>query len=46
VGSSIMVLSDIPPKWREIPIIGWIGFVVSGVMGFALLYSIRRRNKQ
>ncbi|OGV72116.1 MAG: hypothetical protein A3K19_21150 [Lentisphaerae bacterium RIFOXYB12_FULL_65_16] len=42
VGSSIMVLSKIPPLWHEIPIVGWIGFVVSGLMGFCLLYSIVR----
>lgn len=42
VGSSIMVLSKIPPLWHEIPVIGWIGFVVSGAMGFCLLFSLHR----
>lgn len=40
VGSSIMVLSKIPPTWHEIPIVGWVGFVVSGVMGFYVLFSL------
>ncbi|MBW2208724.1 MAG: AarF/ABC1/UbiB kinase family protein, partial [Deltaproteobacteria bacterium] len=33
IGSSLIVLSDIPPKWHEIPIIGLAGFIVAGVMG-------------
>ena len=45
VGSSIMVLSDIPPKWHEIPLLGVGGFVISGLMGFSLLYSILRHGK-
>jgi ubiquinone biosynthesis protein len=45
IGSSLIVLSGIPPKWREIPIIGLAGFVVAGVMGFWLLISILRRGR-
>jgi len=45
VGSSLIALSDIPPKWHEIPIIGLIGFIVSGVMGFWLLVSILRHGR-
>ena len=45
VGSSLMVLSDIPPKWHEIPIIGVVGFVVSGILGFSLLYTILRHRR-
>ena len=42
VGSALMVLSNIPPMWREIPIIGLAGFVVAGMMGFWLLVAILR----
>ncbi|MCB1042990.1 MAG: AarF/ABC1/UbiB kinase family protein [Acidobacteria bacterium] len=42
VGSSLIVLSGIPPTWHEIPVIGIVGYLVSGVMGFSLLMSIRR----
>jgi ubiquinone biosynthesis protein len=42
VGSSLIALSDIPPKWHEIPIIGLAGFVIAGLMGFWLLISIMR----
>ncbi len=45
IGSSLIVLSDIPPKWHEIPIIGLAGFVVAGFMGFWLLVSILRRGR-
>jgi ubiquinone biosynthesis protein len=45
IGSSLIVLSQIPPKWYEIPIIGLVGFVVAGVMGFILLISIIRHGR-
>ena len=42
IGSSLIILSGIPPKWYGIPVIGLIGFVIAGVMGFWLLLSILR----
>jgi ubiquinone biosynthesis protein len=45
VGSSIVTLSNIPPKWRGIPLIGVGGFLVAAVMGFWLLGSILRRRR-
>ncbi len=45
IGSSLIVLSGIPPKWHDIPIIGLLGFLVAGVMGFWLLLSILRHGK-
>ena len=45
VGSSLVVLSDIPPKWHGIPIIGLSGFLVAGLMGFWLLLSILRHGQ-
>jgi ubiquinone biosynthesis protein len=42
VGSSLMTLSDIPPKWNGMPILGIGGFVVAGVLGMWLLWSIMR----
>lgn len=45
IGSSLIILSDIPPKWNGIPIIGLAGFLVAGVMGFWLLLSIIRHNR-
>ena len=43
VGSSVIVVSGIPPTWHGIPIIGLVGYLVAGVMGFWLLISILRR---
>jgi ubiquinone biosynthesis protein len=45
IGSSLIVLAGIPPKWYGIPVIGLAGFLVAGVMGFWLLVSILRRGK-
>ncbi|HDL54299.1 MAG TPA: AarF/ABC1/UbiB kinase family protein [Proteobacteria bacterium] len=45
IGSSLIVLSDVPPKWHEIPVIGLAGFLVAGMMGFWLLVSILKRGK-
>jgi ubiquinone biosynthesis protein len=45
IGSSLITLSDIPPKWNDIPIIGLAGFMIAGIMGFWLLVSILRRGR-
>jgi ubiquinone biosynthesis protein len=45
IGSALIVLSGIPPKWHEVPIIGLAGFILAGFMGFGLLVSILRRGK-
>ncbi|KMQ51693.1 ubiquinone biosynthesis protein UbiB [Chitinispirillum alkaliphilum] len=45
VGSSIVVLSDIPPRVTGLPVIGIVGFVVAGLMGFGLLLSILKHGR-
>lgn len=45
IGSSLIVLSDIPPLYNDIPIIGIIGFITSALLGFWLLISILRHNR-
>jgi len=45
IGSSLIVLSGIPPTWHEIPVIGLIGFIISGFMGFWLLLSTLKNGK-
>jgi ubiquinone biosynthesis protein len=45
IGSALIVLSGIPPKWHGIPVIGLAGFMFAGVMGFWLLVSILRRGR-
>ncbi|MDR3088604.1 MAG: AarF/ABC1/UbiB kinase family protein [Desulfobulbaceae bacterium] len=38
VGSSLIVLSGIPPRWHNIPVLGLLGFAVSAVMGLKLFF--------
>ncbi len=45
IGSSLIVLSEVPPSWRGIPVIGLGGYIVAAVMGFGLLWSIIRHGK-
>ena len=45
IGSSLIVLVGIQPKWYGIPVIGLAGFLVAEVMGFSLLASILTRGK-
>lgn len=45
LGSSLIVLAGIPPKWNDISIIGIVGFLGAGFMGFWLLSSIMRHGR-
>lgn len=45
IGSSLIVLSRVPPLWHEIPVIGLSGFVIAGIMGFWLLWTILHQGK-
>jgi ubiquinone biosynthesis protein len=45
IGSSLVVLAGIPPKWHDIPLVGIVGFILAGIIGFSLLISMVRRKK-
>ena len=45
IGSSLIVLSKIPPLWQGVPIIGIVGFLGAGMLGFWLLISILHHGK-
>jgi ubiquinone biosynthesis protein len=45
MGSGLIVLAEIPPLWHDIPVIGIIGFLGAGAMGFWLLFSILRHGR-
>ena len=45
IGSSVIVHSNLPPRWNGIPIIGLLGFLFAGVMGFWLLVAIIRHGR-
>jgi ubiquinone biosynthesis protein len=43
VGSSLIVQSRIPPTWHDIPVIGLVGYLAAGALGFILLITMMRR---
>ncbi len=45
VGSSLIVHSRLPPTWHDIPVIGLVGFLAAGLMGFWLLVAILRHGR-
>jgi ubiquinone biosynthesis protein len=45
IGSALIVHSGVPPRWHEISVIGIIGFLGAGMIGFWLLFSILRHQK-
>ncbi|OYU97484.1 MAG: hypothetical protein CFE21_04105 [Bacteroidetes bacterium B1(2017)] len=45
LGSSLVVLSHIPPLWYGIPVIGLIGIIFSGIFGTLMLFSIYKNGK-
>ncbi|MBC8317827.1 MAG: AarF/ABC1/UbiB kinase family protein [Desulfobulbaceae bacterium] len=45
IGSALIVLADVPPKWNGIPVIGLLGFLVAVLMGFWLLISMLRHGR-
>lgn len=45
LGSSLVVLSHIPPLYNGIPLIGLIGIIVSGLFGVYMLFSIFRSGR-
>jgi ubiquinone biosynthesis protein len=45
VGSALIVLSKTPPMWKGVPLVGVIGFIGAGVMGFWLIISILRHGR-
>ncbi len=45
IGSSLIVLSGIPPIVYNIPLIGLIGFAISGLLALWLLIAILRRGR-
>jgi ubiquinone biosynthesis protein len=43
ISSSMVLLSGVPPVWRDIPIIGLAGYLVSAVMGLVFIFSWFRK---
>lgn len=45
IGSSLVVLSGLPPMWGGVPAIGLVGIIFSGVYALILIISIFRSKK-
>lgn len=45
IGSAILVLADMPPTVWGVSILGFLGFVVSGIMGVVVVLSILRNKR-
>jgi ubiquinone biosynthesis protein len=45
IGSSIVILSGIPPKVYDVPLIGVAGFLMAALIGFGIIFDILRRKK-
>lgn len=42
IGSSLIIIADIPPKVYNIPVLGFVGFIISGLLAIRLVFSIMR----
>lgn len=45
IGSSLIIHSKVPPRWGDVSVVGIIGYLLAGLMGFWLLVSILRHGK-
>jgi len=45
ISSSVIVHARVPPLWHDVSVIGIVGYLVAGVMGFWLLISMLRHGK-
>jgi ubiquinone biosynthesis protein len=45
IASSLIIRSDIPPKWHNIPVIGIGGYIFAGILGIGLIITIIRKGK-
>jgi len=45
IGSSLIIHSKVPPLWGDVSVVGIVGYLLAGLMGFWLLISILRHGK-
>ncbi|NJB72146.1 ubiquinone biosynthesis protein [Saonia flava] len=43
IGSALLVIADMPPRIYGVPALGLIGFIISGILGLIVIYSIIRK---
>ncbi len=42
LGSSLLVIADVPPHINHVPVLGFVGFLLSGLLALRLIISILR----
>ncbi len=45
LGSALLVIADVPPHYKNIPMVGVIGFIVAGLFGLRWMASIWRQGR-
>ncbi|HSH95508.1 MAG TPA: AarF/UbiB family protein, partial [Roseimicrobium sp.] len=45
ISSSLVIRSKVPPMWGDVSVLGLVGYIMAGLMGFWLLISIVRHGK-
>jgi ubiquinone biosynthesis protein len=45
IGSAILVLADMPPKIYNIPVLGFLGFTISLLLGIYIVISMLKKDK-
>jgi ubiquinone biosynthesis protein len=45
IGSSLIIRANVPPMWGEISVVGIVGYLLAGLMGFWLLIAILRHGR-
>ena len=43
IGSAILVMADIAPKIYGVPVLGFLGFLISAILGISIVISMLRR---
>ena len=45
ISSSLIIRANVPPMWGDVSVLGLVGYLLAGLMGFWLLISILRHGK-
>lgn len=45
IASSLVIHAKVPPLWGDVSVLGVLGYVLAGLMGFWLLVAILRHGK-
>ena len=45
LGSAIIIHSDMPPHYKNVPVLGVVAFVIAAIFAFRLLYAIMKHGR-